>query len=685
MYKNLADMYLKASESFGDRPAFWSKDENKEYQSTSFKQLVDLGLSLSEALIDLGVKAREHIGVLADNRLEWIIVDAGVLFSGCANVPRGTDVTDSEMEYILTHSEASVVFLENDKMYEKFVKNKSKLKGVETVIIMDKDSKTKAKGVLHLYDLIKTGKELRAKGGHKTEKRIEGIKPDDLFTLIYTSGTTGMPKGVMLMHSNMVHQMEYVVPLILKKSIIRDDDSMLSILPVWHIFERVVEYSAISLGISTFYTKVADLRNDLAKARPSFMASAPRVWESIYTGIYNKINDPKQTPPIRKFLFNTAYLFSRNFNAGVRFLTGKEVDYENRNIFKSLALAIKAIAQVILFGPFTVSLISAVGYSYIKMYKPELAFLAPVLLTIAILGLIFNFKTLDTIVLSKIRQATGGRLRGTLSGGGALQRHVDNFFNDIGLLVLEGYGMTESAPVISVRHYDHPIIGSVGYIVPKTELQLRDDHGNVLTHINDQRQILAGKLGVKGIVHIKGPQVMKGYYKNPETTKKTIVDGWLNTGDIGFINFKHTLTLTGRAKETVVLLGGENVEPVPIENRMDESPYIKQSMVFGQDQKVLGAIIVPDLEVLQPWLAQNGIQAKDIKDLVDNAKVIDFFKKEIREYNSTKHGFKSFELIQHVVIAQKPFEIGDELTNLLKMKRHVITEKYQKKIDKVYK
>ncbi|TGK07018.1 long-chain fatty acid--CoA ligase [Leptospira semungkisensis] len=685
MYKNLADMYLKAAESFGERPAFWSKDETKEYKATTFKQLVDLGLALSEALIDLGVKAKEHIAVLADNRLEWIIVDAAVLFSGCANVPRGTDVTDAEMDYILNHSEASIVFLENDKMYEKFVKNKSKVKGVETLIIMDKDSKTKAKGVLHLYDLIEKGKQLRAKGGHKTEKRIDAIKPEDLFTLIYTSGTTGMPKGVMLMHSNMIHQMEHVVPLILKKSMIKEDDSMLSILPVWHIFERVVEYSAISLGIATFYTKVSDLRNDLAKARPSFMASAPRVWESIYTGIYNRINDPKQTPPVRKFLFNAAYFFSKNYHAGVRFLSGREVDYANRNILQSLGLALKAIAQVLLTGPFTISFLSAVAYSYIKMYEPGLGFLSPVLLTIAILALIFNYKTLDAVVLAKIRQATGGRLRGTLSGGGALQRHVDNFFNDIGLLVLEGYGMTESAPVISVRHYDYPIIGSVGYVVPKTELQLRDENGNVLTHINDQKQILAGKLGVKGIVHIKGPQVMKGYYKNPEVTKKTIVDGWLNTGDIGFINYKYTLTLTGRAKETVVLLGGENVEPVPIENRMDESPYIKQSMVFGQDQKVLGAIIVPDIDVLKPWLEQNGIAAKDLKDIIENPKVIDFYKKEIREYNSTKHGFKSFELIQHVVIAPKPFEVGDELTNLLKMKRHVITEKYQKRIDKVYK
>ncbi|TGK18139.1 long-chain fatty acid--CoA ligase [Leptospira fluminis] len=685
MYKNLAELYLKAAQAYADRPAFWSKDESKEYKPTSFKQLADLGLNLAEALIELGVKARDHVGVIADNRLEWIIVDAAVLFCGSANVPRGTDVTDGEMDHILNHSHAAVVFLENDKVYEKFLKNKSKLKDVKTVIIMDKDSKIKTKGVLHLYDLIEEGRAHRAKGSKKAEKRIEGIKPDDLFTLIYTSGTTGMPKGVMLMHSNMTHQIEYVVPLILKKSMIKDDDSMLSILPVWHIFERVVEYSAISLGIATFYTKVADLRNDLAKARPSFMASAPRVWESIYSGIYNRINDPKQTPPVRKFLFNTAYLFSKNYHAAVRFLSGREVDYEGRNPLQSLVMGIEALLRLILTGPFTVSILAMAAYFYVRSANPNLPVVPGLLLTIAGLGLIFNYKTLDAVVLAKIRQATGGRLRGTLSGGGALQRHVDNFFNDIGLLVLEGYGMTETAPVISVRHYDYPIIGSVGYVVPKTELQIRDDNGKILTHINDNREILAGKIGLKGVVHIKGPQVMKGYYKNPEATKKTMSDGWINTGDIGFINYKKTLTLTGRAKDTVVLLGGENVEPVPIENKLDESPFIKQSMVFGQDQKALGAIIVPDIDNLKPWLEQNGITAKELKDLVDHPKVLEFYKKEIREYNSTKEGFKSFELVQHVVIAPKAFEVGDELTNLLKMKRHIITEKYQKKIDKVYK
>lgn len=289
------------------------------------------------------------------------------------------------------------------------------------------------------------------------------------------------------------------------------------------------------------------------------------------------------------------------------------------------------------------------------------------------------------MVLSKIREATGGELKASVSGGGALQRHVDAFFNDIGINVLEGYGMTETSPVISVRTFKKLVQGSVGVITPETEVQIRDDLGKVLTHVDANQKLVSGKYGQRGVIHIRGPQVMKGYYKNPETTKKTIVDNWMNTGDIGMINFKKTLTLTGRAKDTIVLLGGENVEPVPIENKIDESPYIKQSMVVGQDQKVLGAIIVPDFDALIPWAEENGISEKAPEKLIVHPKVVEFYKKEVRNFNSVKTGFKNFEQVQYVTLITKPFEVGDELTNLMKMKRHVITEKYKDRILELYK
>jgi long-chain acyl-CoA synthetase len=639
MANNVAEVYKEASEKYGSSNAFFSKNEKKDYVPTTFKDLYDMGVALSEALIDMGVNARDHIGLMADHRLEWAIVDCGILHAGAADVPRGTDVTDQELVYILNHSEAKVVFVQDDKMLEKLKKVKSEVASVKTIIVMDKAST--ATDAVKLYDLIAKGKELRNKGSKKADERIAAIKSDDLFTLIYTSGTTGQPKGVMLMHSNMMHQMNDVVPVLR----VSKEDRCLSILPVWHIFERLFLYAAVYKGMSTYFTNVRDLREDLQKAKPTFMASAPRLWESLYLGIYNKINDPKMTPAIRRNLFNLAYFFSKHFHGSLRFLNNNEVDYTGRNPIESAFKALTSVITLLLTAP-------------------------------------LNF-LLDQIVLKKLRAGLGGEFRATCSGGGALPRHVDNFFNDIGLNVIEGYGMTETSPVIACRTFDHLVVGSVGKIAPKTELQIRDFGGNVLTHVKLDGTI-EGKKGEKGIVFLRGPQVMKGYYKNPEATQKALKDGWMDTGDMGMINFKDTLTLTGRAKETIVLLGGENVEPVPIENKITESPFVAQCMVVGQDQKILGALIVPDFEKLKDWAKENGVSDTSPEALAKDPKVNDKIKKEIREYNSSKTGFKSFEQVTPFAIITKPFEVGDEMTNLFKLKRHVITEKYKDLIAKMF-
>ncbi|PJZ70152.1 long-chain fatty acid--CoA ligase [Leptospira perolatii] len=676
MADNLAQMYREAADKFKNRPAFFYKDASKNYLSITFGELYDKGVCLAEALIDLGVNAKDHIALLADNRVEWIIADYGILLAGAADVPRGTDITDSEIVYIVNHSEAEIVFIENDKMLEKFNRNKSQLPKVKTLIMMDKDSN--APGVLKFYDLVEKGKKLREGGSKKSEERVSQIRPDDLFTLIYTSGTTGLPKGVQLMHSNMMHQVLHVTPML----DINGEAKLLSILPIWHVFERVVECVCISIGAATYYTNVRDLRQDLATVKPTFMGSAPRLWENIYNGIYTRINDPGQTPALRRGLFKLAYFFSDKKNAAVRFLSGKEVDYHGRNIVYSFFYGLGMVLQLLLTGPFTLTIASALA-AY-ALSTTNLSFLSLPLYIISGVGVLFNSLTLDKVVLAKIRTATGGRLRASISGGGALPKHVDEFFNNIGIKVLEGYGMTETSPVISVRTFRKLIIGSVGEIVPQAKVQIRNDNNEVLTEVDEKGNITKGKLGKKGVVFVKGPQVMKGYFKNEEATSKALNEGWMNTGDMGMINFKKTLTLTGRAKDTVVLLGGENVEPVPIENKLQESPLISQCMIIGQDQKNLGAIIIPDFDKLGEWCKENGVEDSDREKLVENSKVIELYRKEIKSLNNSKNGFKSFEQVTPFFLITKPFEVGEELTNLMKMKRHIIAEKYAEKIKKAY-
>lgn len=623
MATNLAELYKETADKFGDKPAFATRNKQKEFESVSWKELYEMGANLATGLIDLGVQAREHVGLLADNRFEWILADYAVQLSGAADVPRGTDVTDQDIQYILPHSDAKVVFVEHQAMLDNLKRNLDKLPNVKTIIMMDKETKVPS-DVLHLYDLMEKGKQLRAAGDKRVEERVAGIKPDDLFTLIYTSGTTGAPKGVMLMHSNMLFQLNNM-PID-----ISPDDRILSILPVWHIFERVFEMIAVSKGCCTYYTNVRNLGDDMKIVKPTFMASAPRLWESIYLKIYGGV---EKAPAIRRNLFNAAYFCSHHVKGAIRFLAGKQLDMTGRNPIVSLATALfKIVTLVVLAVP--------------------------------------NF-LLGLIVLGKIRAATGGQLKGSVSGGGALPPHVDQFFNNIGIPVLEGYGMTETCPILAVRMPQNLVIGTVGPVFPKTEIRLIDlATGGVIYPPKSGR-------GKKGEIHVKGPQVMKGYYKNPEATDKVLKDGWMNTGDVGMITYNNCLKLLGRSKETVVLLGGENVEPVPIEGKIAESALVDQVMVVGQDKKYLGALIVPSLEAF----ASNG---QTLEDLARDEEVYKKVLAEVKGLVNDANGFKSFERVVDVRILPKAFEVGDELTNLFKLKRHVITDKYNDKIESMY-
>jgi Long-chain acyl-CoA synthetases (AMP-forming) len=272
----------------------------------------------------------------------------------------------------------------------------------------------------------------------------------------------------------------------------------------------------------------------------------------------------------------------------------------------------------------------------------------------------------------------GGEFRGTVSGGGALPPHIDEFFNFIGIPVFEGYGMTETSPVLAVRTWRKLVIGTVGPFWPRTEIRIIDPlDGKVL--YPSERSGPDGR-GRKGEIQAKGPQVMKGYYKNPEATERVLKDGWMNTGDIGMVTFNDCLKILGRSKETIVLLSGENVEPVPLEARLLESRFIEQCMVVGQDEKNLGALIVPAAEALRG----EGFALDDLAAAAGNPRLAELINAEVRRLVNREQGFKPFEFILAWRFVPKPFEVGDELTATFKPKRHVITEKYSTLIDAMY-
>ena len=635
---NLASLFAEAGSRWGQYPAFSTRRADGTFQSVSFRAWIDRSLALATALIELGVEARDHVAILSDNCFEWIMADAAVQFCGGADVPRAADVTESEIAYILDHADVEVAFVQNAGVLAKLESVRGQLPKLRHLILMshgEKTGKEKKKGHLSknvhaLRDLEIRGEKLRLQGDRRAEERITGISSEDLFTLIYTSGTTGVPKGVQLTHAAMASQIRNL-PFVLTPK-----DRALSILPIWHSYERVFEVISIACGVHTYYTSLRHLGEDLQSVRPTIMVSAPRLWEGLYQRILSKV---QKAPLLSRMLFMTARFTAHEVRAADSFFSGRQINLHGRDVLVSAVMAIR----------------HAAGWALCRI---------PSLL-------------LDRLVLSKLRAVVGGEFRGTISGGGALPPHVDAFFNDIGIPVLEGYGLTESCPVLAVRTWEKLVIGTVGPVFPGTELRIVDLVTGAILYPDPTRRDLGR--GKRGEIHAKGPQIMKGYYKDPEVTARVLQDGWLATGDIGLVTFNDCLKIVGRCKETIVLLGGENVEPLPIESKLLESHLIDQCMVVGQDQKHLGLLVVPSLA----GFAGAGIPAEDGAELKARPEAGEMLRLEIRRLVGEATGFKTFERIAAFALIEKPFEVGDELTMTFKLRRHVITEKYGKLIQEL--
>jgi long-chain acyl-CoA synthetase len=278
------------------------------------------------------------------------------------------------------------------------------------------------------------------------------------------------------------------------------------------------------------------------------------------------------------------------------------------------------------------------------------------------------------LVFRRIRQNLGGRFRAGMSGGGALPSRVDHFFNAVGIRIQEGYGLTETSPMIAIRRFRKSRRGTVGQLFLGTEVKILDGQGKPLPP------------GHSGIIHVRGAQVMRGYYQKPEATAAILdAEGWLNTGDIGMMSHDNELRITGRAKDTIVLRGGENVEPVPIENKLKESRWIYQCMVTGQDQKHLAALIVPEQELVMAFAEENHIPIVDYELLLQQPEIIEAVSNEAADLVSPKNGFKPFERIHKFRLLPEAFRPGEELSAKQELRRHRIAARYSREIAALFK
>jgi long-chain acyl-CoA synthetase len=379
---------------------------------------------------------------------------------------------------------------------------------------------------------------------------------------------------------------------------ISDREVGFSFLPLSHTLERIGMLAYLYNGCSVaFAESMNTLLENLLEIRPHLMVSAPRIFEKIYAGIMDKV---LSSPPLKKKIFFWALKVGKKH--GAKKLGGRPI-------------------------------------SPLLRAKRNLA---------------------HTLVFEKIIGLTGGRIRLFLSGGAPLSKDIAEFFYAIGLLILEGYGLTETSPVISLNAIGQMKFGSVGKPIPGVEVRIAED-GEILT---------------------RGPHVMKGYYKLPAETAEVFDGDWFRTGDIGRFDEEGFLVITDRKKDIIVTSGGKNVAPQQLENLLKTSPYIANAVVTGDRRKFVSAIIVPNFEKIEEYAASRGIPAADRAGLVRNPDIVGFLMGEV---DKATINLASYEKIKKIVVLEKDFEIdAGELTPTLKVKRGIIENKYRDLIDALY-
>ncbi len=621
-----------------------SKDENGKFQYYTYAQVYENVIAFALALKEMGISKGDNVALISDNRREWLITDFALQALGAPDVPRGTDSLGTEIRFIISFADCKYGVFENAKQLSKVTEKIEETPALKKVILYTPATEEEtavftSKGLeVFTFDQVqKRGFEIlnadKAAGRAQIEADMENVHSADVATMIFTSGTTGTPKGVMLTHENYMTMLSAVHNFVPCKP----GDWWMSVLPVWHSFERLIQYVAPLMKCGIAYSKPVGriLLADMEAIRPQWICGVPRLWEALAHGV-DKAMVKKGGIALKLYRFFLA--------------VGKHY-CNNRD---------KVLGHV----------------CRIKKRSRFLDFLAGIIPAI----LLWPLKKLgDVLVFSKLRAKFGGRLAIAVSGGGALQKDVDDFYRSVGLNLLEGYGLTETSPVISFRYFKEPRPGCVGAIFPTFELKvLPEEHGIV----TGTEPLPPGK---QGLIFVRGKQIMKGYYKRPDLTEKVIdKDGWLNTGDLGLLTWDNEIKITGRAKDTIVLLDGENIEPAVLESELCTSPYIESAMITGQDKKCLGALIVPSKDAVLQYAGIAQADDEQYAQLLESQDILDLISTEINAHISTAKGFRTCERIYKFALLPESFTVGEELSAKQEMMRFKIAEKYADVIESLF-
>jgi long-chain acyl-CoA synthetase len=585
--RSLPSMFFDQAARLGDKPFLWAKRDGR-YRSVNWAQAARDVRRLALGLRSLGIARGDRVGLVSENRPEWIIADLAIMTAGAITVPTYVTHTVEDHRQVFANSGARAVFVSKPALSARVLAAANQVDSVHTVMAIEP-----AAGQASAVDLL-SWEEMLARGSEQpddSDETVAAIEPDDTACLIYTSGTGGIPKGVMTTHRNIIANCHGAHRVLEQLGL--GDEVFLSFLPLSHSYEHTAgEMFPISIGAQIYFAEGAEtLAANMLEARPTIMTAVPRLYETLHQRIRLGV---ERKGGLSQKMFEQAVAIGRKRLGAERTRLGE------------------------------------------RLVDP----------------------LLDRTVRSKVRERFGGRLKAMVSGGAPLNPEIGRFFLALGVTVLQGYGQTEAGPVITCNLPARIKIDTVGPPLDGVRLSIAED----------------------GEILVAGDNVMKGYWHDPEGTAQVLEDGWLHTGDVGTIDEDGYLRITDRKRDFIKNSGGEMISPARIEGYLTLEPEISQVMVFGDRRPYLVAVVVPDPEFVAAYA--DGEVPADMSALAADPGFTRAIGAAVSRVNLT---LMPSERVRRFVVAAEAFSITNgQMTPTLKIKRHVIRERYGAALDALY-
>ena len=590
-YQSLAEMFLAQVERYGDRPLYrFVKDGH--WESYTWQDSLHRVRQIALGLVSLGVKKGDRVAILSANRVEWSLIDWANICIGALTVPIYPSNTSAQVLHFLDHSESTILFVDSVKLLSKIDTLNPSFRLVKKVVLLDQAGEG-VSPTLEREKLLYLS-ELQEIGHQYGE--VHGDLFEGLASSIRPEDdltiiyTSGTTGEPKGVLTTHGHYL-YMINAVIAAIPSTDQDVNLQFLPFAHSFGRLEHFMVVAKGYTCGFARSPEtLAKDLINIRPTLLFSVPRVYENAYDRIRSRV---AASSAFKRLLFRCGVFFGQRYS---------------RNLSEGRKIP---------------------------------------------LGLRIGHHLAQQLVFSKIHSTFGGRFRLAISGGAPLAPEIAEFFHSLGILILEGYGLTETSTVSHVNRLDRFSFGTVG--LPFQGVECR--------------------IGAGGEILLRGPGIFKGYYRDPEGTRAVIdEDGWFHTGDVGEIDKSGFLRITDRKKDLIVTSGGKNIAPQAIENVLMTDPLISQVMVFGDRQKHLLALIALKQDRIMEWGKHRGLNFSNPEEMISHPQVLALVKERIRQKNKE---LATFETVRNFRIISHDFSVErEELTPTLKLRRRVVMDRY---------